>query len=112
MEAKRISQTLLVAVATYLHSQKGEAAEEIVGQPLGLFDSPPLFSGMLVLGFVVAVLGAPYLFDWLGRRFFGMPGKELNGYLFNRLVAGACFSLQVVGSILRLLGLKKTPKVL
>jgi hypothetical protein len=50
----------------------------------------PLFSGMLVLGFVAAVLSAPYGLDWLGRRFFAMSGKALSEYLFDRLLALVC----------------------
>lgn len=72
-------------------------------------NSQPLFSGMLVLGFVAGVLGAPYMLEWFGRRFFGMKGKELSGYLFSRLVDLTCLFVQAVTSVLQLFGLRKKP---
>lgn len=68
---------------------------------------PALFSGMLVLGFVVAVLGAPYLFNWMGERFFGMKGRDLSGYLFNRLTDLICLVVRAFTSVFRLGSMKK-----
>ncbi len=68
---------------------------------------PALFSGMLVLGFVAAVLGAPYLFNWMGARFFGMKGRDLSGYLFNRLTDLICLVVRALASVFRLFGLMK-----
>ncbi len=52
--------------------------------------APSLLSGMLVLGLVAAILGTPFLLRWVGSRFFGMSGKELSGYIFDRLMAVFC----------------------
>lgn len=90
---------------------QGMSSQLIVGEggevlPVLSSSAQSLFSGTLVLGFVTAVLGAPYLLDWLGRRFFGMKGKEVSGYLFDRLADMTCLLLQAVGSVRRLLRFK------
>lgn len=97
-----------------IHQQAQAVTSQLIVGEGGAFppdfpapNSQPLFSGMLVLGFVAGVLGAPYLLEWLGRRFFGMEGRELSGYLFNRLVDLTCLFIQAVTSVLQLLGLKK-----
>ncbi len=59
-------------------------------EPSGQKEEPSMLSGMLILGLVIAILGAPYLLRWLGSRFFGMSGKALSGYLFDRLMAVFC----------------------
>lgn len=106
-------RTYLVRSEVFQKSRQGMTAQLIVGDggefSSSLTNSRPetLFSGMLVLGFVTAVLGAPYLFDWLGRRFFGMKGGELSGYLFNRLVDLVCLLVQAFTSVLRLVWPKR-----
>ncbi len=60
---------------------------------------PPFLSGMLVLGIVLAILGAPYLLRWLGERFFGMTGRELNAYLFERIMALICRAIAALRSL-------------
>ncbi len=84
-------------------------AELIVGEgaDLGAAGGEPLFSGMLVLGFVAAVLSAPYGLDWLGKRFFAMSGKALSEYLFDRLLALVCPLWGTFASISRWFGLRK-----
>lgn len=59
----------------------------------------PLFSGLLVLGFILAFLAAPYFFDWAGRRFFHRTGNELSKLLFDRLVDLLCW---LIGTARRL----------
>ncbi len=83
---------------------QGLSGQLIVGKGSLPTSSQPsaLFSGMLVLGFVAAVLGAPYLFNWLGKRFFGMRGRELSGYLFNRLIHLAGLGVRALALVLRL----------
>jgi len=62
-------------------------------------DRTPFLSGMLVLGVVLAIVGAPYLFRWLGERFFGMTGRELNAYLFERIMALICRVIAALRSL-------------
>lgn len=61
----------------------------------------PLFSGMLVLGFLVAFFAAPYLFEWLGQRLFHRSGRELSQLLFDRLVALVCGAVQLSRRLLK-----------
>ncbi len=76
--------------------QGGTAPAAVQGQRLQATERRPLLSGLLILGLVLALLGAPYLFDWVGRRFLGMSGRELNGYLFERIMAVFCRLIKFV----------------
>jgi len=58
-------------------------------------EEPFLLSGMLVLGLVIAIMATPYLLRWIGRRFFGMSGRELSSYLFERLMAVVCWLIRL-----------------
>lgn len=125
------NKTYLVHCDIAQHTQKGMKAQLVVGKGSGVLPSipgisepvikddyaasawgaagpktkPALFSGTLVLGFVAAVLGAPYLFNWVGERFFGMKGRDLNGYLFNRLTDLIWLVVRACTSVLRRFGL-------
>ncbi len=62
-------------------------------------EEPSLLSGMLVLGLVVAILGTPFILRWIGGRFFGMSGRELSGYIFERLMAVFCLFIRLFMAI-------------
>ncbi len=113
----REDRTYVVESALPQQTEKGLKGEFIVGGGSGLLPSipgitapaveedyrtgrrflvthhearEPIFSGLLVLGFLLAFFAAPYLFDWLGQRFFHRPGREISEALFDRLVSLVC----------------------
>ncbi|BCX82092.1 hypothetical protein MIT9_P1676 [Methylomarinovum caldicuralii] len=81
------------------HGEAGGPVAADAGAPTPESGRRPLLSGLLVLGLVLAMLGAPYLFDWVGRRFFGMSGRELNAYLFERIMALFCRLIRLIRSL-------------
>ncbi len=66
-----------------------------------------IFSGMLVLGFVAAVLGAPYFFRFLGERIFGMSGKEVSAYFFDRIMELVCYLIDLISALMAMI---RSPK--
>lgn len=66
-------------------------------------DRTAFLSGMLVLGIVLAIISAPYLLRWLGGRFFGMSGRELNAYLFERIMALVCRAIVALRALWQML---------
>ncbi|XSG86247.1 MAG: cupredoxin domain-containing protein [Methylohalobius sp. ZOD2] len=129
------NKTYLVHCDIAQHTEKGMKAQLIVGKGSGILPGIPgvtddlvtasghaglsaapetgigssLFSGMVVLGFVAGILGAPYLFRWAGMRFFGMSGKDFNSYLFNRMTDLFCLFVRLLGSLWRRLAWTRRP---
>lgn len=66
-------------------------------------------SGMMVLGFVAAILAAPHFFGFLGKRMFGMSGKEVSAYFFDRLLEFFCYLLDLLSALIALI---RSPKKL
>jgi len=62
-------------------------------------EEPSLLSGMLVLGLVLGILATPYLLRWIGGRFFGMSGREMSAYLFERLMAVVCMIIRLLSAM-------------
>ncbi len=87
----------------YEEHPEGESPTAVVRSSEAETDRSSFLSGMLVLGIVLAVIAAPYLLRWLGERFFGMSGRELNAYLFEQIMALACRIIAALRALWQLL---------